>query len=398
MKSVLLLMNNTQVGKRIEGGRVSRNLSSLPSHWLRVVLIAQAEARHSRTSCVPTIVDSSLVTATHHQGGVLAMLLGRPASMARVVRLQHAPVAQVEGWSHPAFSTVFSESLWHGHCVLVQLPQGEHVGDDYRLPDEVRLDLHARELAHMRDCRPARSVSFAGGRLALRRALWAMEAPGFEPILPGKNGAPMIPAQFTGSISHTHGLAAALVSRCPPDDEQRTAVGIDVERTSRPTSLRLARRLSPSVSQPTSHCRTPSRGRNAHACPRSQRRALAPSAPHFGPAPHAGTEDTGSGGATAVGSVRLRAFYAAGPDAALLAQGGAVQGAPHLHGTCTACARRACGVRAACARRHVYVHTVCTVCHVHTVCMVWHVQNVCTVWYVHSVCICSLALTRRSTR
>ena len=43
MKSVLLLMNNTQVGKRIEGGRVSRNLSSLPSHWLRVVLIAQAE-------------------------------------------------------------------------------------------------------------------------------------------------------------------------------------------------------------------------------------------------------------------------------------------------------------------------------------------------------------------
>ena len=176
------------------------------------------------------------------------MLLGRPASMARVVRLQHAPVAQVEGWSHPAFSTVFSESLWHGHCVLVQLPQGEHVGDDYRLPDEVRLDLHARELAHMRDNRPARSVSFAGGRLALRRALWAVEAPGFEPILPGKNGAPMIPAQFTGSISHTHGLAAALVSRCPPDDEQRTAVGIDVERTSRPTSLRLARRPSPSVS------------------------------------------------------------------------------------------------------------------------------------------------------
>ena len=62
----MLLMNNTQVGKRIEGGRVSRNLSSLPSHWLRVVLIAQAEARHSRTSCVP--INTPLALPTHRTG------------------------------------------------------------------------------------------------------------------------------------------------------------------------------------------------------------------------------------------------------------------------------------------------------------------------------------------
>ena len=176
---------------------------------------------------------------------VLAMLLGA-RTPARAVRLQHAPVALAEGWSQPAFSTVFSESLSHGHCVLVQLPQKEQVGEDYRLPGEVRPDLHARELAHMRDYRPARSVFFAGGRLALRRALWAMEAPGLEPMLPGKNGAPVIPGQFVGSISHTHGLAAALVSRRPPGEggeDEHMAVGIDVERTSRPTSLRLARKI-----------------------------------------------------------------------------------------------------------------------------------------------------------
>ena len=176
---------------------------------------------------------------------VLAMLLGA-RTPARAVRLQHAPVALAEGWSQPAFSTVFSESLSHGHCVLVKLPQKEQVGEDYRLPSELLTDLHARELAHMRDYRPARSVFFAGGRLALRRALWAMEAPGLEPILPGKNGAPVIPGRFVGSISHTHGLAAALVARRPPGEEgeeERMAVGIDVERTSRPTSLRLARKI-----------------------------------------------------------------------------------------------------------------------------------------------------------
>ena len=190
----------------------------------------------------------------------MAMLLGARtpllgARTPRAVRLQHAPVALAEGWSQPAFSTVFSESLSHGHCVLVQLPQKEQVGDDYRLPGEVQPDLHARELAHMRDYRPARSVFFAGGRLALRRALWAMDAPGLEPMLPGKNGAPVVPGRFVGSISHTHGLAAALVSRRPPGEEaeeaeegeegeeQHMAVGIDVERTSRPTSLRLARKI-----------------------------------------------------------------------------------------------------------------------------------------------------------
>ena len=67
---------------------------------------------------------------------VLAMLLGA-RTPARAVRLQHAPVALAEGWSQPAFSTVFSESLSHGHCVLVKLPQKEQVGEDYRLPSEL---------------------------------------------------------------------------------------------------------------------------------------------------------------------------------------------------------------------------------------------------------------------
>ena len=57
------------------------------------------------------------------------MLLGA-RTPARAVRLQHAPVALAEGWSQPAFSTVFSESLSHGHCVLVKLPQKEQVGEE----------------------------------------------------------------------------------------------------------------------------------------------------------------------------------------------------------------------------------------------------------------------------
>ena len=177
----------------------------------------------------------------------LAVLLGRPTPV-RAVRM-HAPVALAEGWNHSAFSTVFSESTSHGHCVLVQLPQREHVGDDHWLTSEVRQELHARELAHMRDFMPARRVFFAGGRLALRRALWAVEAPGLEPILPGKNGAPVVPSEFVGSISHTHGLAAALVSR-KPSAVLHSAVGIDVESTSRATSLRLVRKILTSPPYP----------------------------------------------------------------------------------------------------------------------------------------------------
>lgn len=177
---------------------------------------------------------------------VLLALLGRPVPPARAVRLQHSPVAcAAEG---PSFSTLFSEALPHGRCVLVQLPQKEVVEqrvhlEQQQLPGDVRLELHTREVAHMSNYGPVRQVFFAGGRLALRRALQSMEAPGLEPMLPGRHGAPEIPGSFVGSISHTHGLAAALVSRLPSGDDAPRAVGIDVELAARPTSLRLARKI-----------------------------------------------------------------------------------------------------------------------------------------------------------
>ena len=105
------------------------------------------------------------------------------------------------------------------------------------------LDLHPDEAAHMRPFGPTRQLFFAGGRLALRRALQAVEAPGHEnPVLPGEFGAPVVPDGVVGSISHTHGLAAAVVRRLSPGAPY-TTVGVDVELASRRTSDRLARRI-----------------------------------------------------------------------------------------------------------------------------------------------------------
>ena len=111
------------------------------------------------------------------------------------------------------FGTVFELPMKHGLCLALQLP--EISDQEPTLPISELHPLERDRLAHMK---PARRISFTGGRVALRRALenfCSGEAVAC-PVLPDELGAPTLPEGALGSISHTHGLVAAAVS-VPPD-------------------------------------------------------------------------------------------------------------------------------------------------------------------------------------
>ena len=163
-----------------------------------------------------------------------------------------------------SFATAFTLPLEHGVCVAVRLP-----GEGTNWPETASEDeLHQLERDRMRDMVPARRLSYAGGRVAMRRALRHVgaSAAASAPILSEATGAPAVLEGAHGSISHTRGLAAALVR--PPqyrssdgvdsvddgDGASRGVVvaraltgavtlGVDVERSDRVVSLKLARRV-----------------------------------------------------------------------------------------------------------------------------------------------------------
>lgn len=70
--------------------------------------------------------------------------------------------------------------------------------------------LTPREQAHARAARPRRGAEFTAGRVALRRALAAAGGPTDHPCLPGEQGRPVLPGDFTGSITHKIGFAYAV--------------------------------------------------------------------------------------------------------------------------------------------------------------------------------------------
>ena len=74
-------------------------------------------------------------------------------------------------------------------------------------------ELHPRELDLLSDMQPARKLMYAGGRVAIRRALRLAGAAtaADAPVLSKPSGAPAVFAGAMGSISHTTGLAAAYV-------------------------------------------------------------------------------------------------------------------------------------------------------------------------------------------
>jgi 4'-phosphopantetheinyl transferase EntD len=111
---------------------------------------------------------------------------------------------------------VFRLDLPHGRCVGARVP-----GTD----EQVDLGcLHANERAYLQTLPPVRRPTWFAGRIALHAALADL---GLDrgPILATQRGAPELPADVTGSISHKRTLAVALAAR-------RIAggcVGVDIE-------------------------------------------------------------------------------------------------------------------------------------------------------------------------
>jgi enterobactin synthetase component D len=124
-----------------------------------------------------------------------------------------------------AFETRFTLALPFGVCLGVALPEVDS-GAPFALPGE----LHPGEAAFADPLPPIRRAAWAGGRVALRRALALAGFAAPAAILATPRGAPALPAGLVGSISHKHGhkqaIAVALVAAAtdPP-----ATVGIDVE-------------------------------------------------------------------------------------------------------------------------------------------------------------------------
>lgn len=184
--------------------------------------------------------------------GLLTSLL-EPRKRLRGAALSTSP-SDVAG----PFATAFELRVADGIFVALRLPQATAgTSDEVALPVA---ELHDLEVQRMEGMRPARRISFAGGRVAMRRALTTLCADGAVgcPVLPDEVGAPTLPLGTLGSISHTHGLVAAMVCMQPDlaarlaqpgavaDDDDATpppcAVGVDVERASRVLAPRAANR------------------------------------------------------------------------------------------------------------------------------------------------------------
>jgi 4'-phosphopantetheinyl transferase EntD len=110
-------------------------------------------------------------------------------------------------------------------CVLVEIDVEDALA---ALPPEERA--HAQTLAELR------RREHASGRFALHHAL----ADFTTPILVSDRGAPLLPAGWTGSVSHKGTRAAALVA---PSDGAH--VGLDLERATPPKIDIAGRILTP---------------------------------------------------------------------------------------------------------------------------------------------------------
>jgi enterobactin synthetase component D len=116
-----------------------------------------------------------------------------------------------------SFALRFVRELAFGTSAAVELPEG----DEFAIPLGLEEALYAATL-------PApRRATWVGGRVALHAALEALGASSPGAILATPRGAPLLPAGFTGSVSHKPTLAVALVGRV--DAAAPATVGIDLE-------------------------------------------------------------------------------------------------------------------------------------------------------------------------
>jgi 4'-phosphopantetheinyl transferase EntD len=121
--------------------------------------------------------------------------------------------------------------LPEGVCVGVPIPADPPPGWDSELLPAERA--FAAALA------PARRLTWVAGRIALRAALAGV---GLDvgPILPDDHGAPALPPEARGSVSHKRRLAVAIAART--DDVAGACLGIDLEEEV-PPRFDLARRV-----------------------------------------------------------------------------------------------------------------------------------------------------------
>lgn len=111
----------------------------------------------------------------------------------------------------------------HGRCVVVEIDDVEHV----------LAQLPAGEQAHAQTLAALRRKEHVGGRFALHSALADFATPiGVTP-----RGAPVLPAGWTGSVSHKGERAAAIVA-----PHAGAFVGLDLERAA-PPKIDIARRI-----------------------------------------------------------------------------------------------------------------------------------------------------------
>jgi 4'-phosphopantetheinyl transferase EntD len=110
----------------------------------------------------------------------------------------------------------FRLNLVHGRCVGVRIPA--------EVEDTLLAALVPEERKFVSTLAPGRHPSWVAGRLALREAFRDL---GIElgPILATGRGAPALPADLAGSISHKRSLAVGLAAR----RENDASIGVDLE-------------------------------------------------------------------------------------------------------------------------------------------------------------------------
>lgn len=116
------------------------------------------------------------------------------------------------------FDVAFHHATPHGVMTAIHIPDS---------PDPVAEQalalLPPEEAAHARSLKGYRQPSFVGGRIALRKAC---EQLGHQvpPILPTARGAPSLPPNLAGSVSHKRDLAIGMVGSSAHGN-----LGVDLE-------------------------------------------------------------------------------------------------------------------------------------------------------------------------
>ncbi len=117
------------------------------------------------------------------------------------------------------YEVAFTLAMPHGLVAGVHLP-----GTPERVPDAVLVRLHPQERRHAETLHGFRQSEWVGGRLAMSLLLQELGVRA-APVLADDHGAPVLPPDFAGSISHKRDLAVALLARAPAG----LSLGIDLE-------------------------------------------------------------------------------------------------------------------------------------------------------------------------